>query len=235
MSDIYKKLKRPFHERAISWRAGATNAKKNNNVATKCIALAYIDARDVMQRLDDVFGMNWQVRYSHAENKTICELSVLIDNNWITRANGAGDSDIEAEKGAISDAFKRAAVMFGVGRYLYELPNDWVECDEWKHIKKPPQLPHWATPQGFDSGFTPNGMMFGEARQRYLEDITLEVTKVYARTAQGENDAYSKWASFLPEFKLQEEQMYSWFGLESNVRSAIKRIQSQVNTMETTK
>jgi hypothetical protein len=227
MTDIYKQLKRPFHERSISWRVGATNKDK-----TKAIALAYIDARDVMQRLDDVFGMNWQVRYSHAETKTICELSVQIEGNWITRANGAGDSDIEAEKGAISDAFKRAAVMFGIGRYLYELPNEWVAIDEYKKILKPPQLPHWATPQGFDSGFTPNGMIFGEARQRYLEDITLEVTKVYARTAQGENDAFAKWTSFLPEFKVQEEQMYSWFGLESNVRSAIKRIQSQVKSIE---
>jgi hypothetical protein len=122
MSDIYNKLKRPFKASKISWRVGATTKDK-----TKGIALAYIDARDVMERLDDVFGMNWQCKYSHAENKTICELSVLIDGHWITRSNGAGDSDVEAEKGAISDAFKRAGVMFGIGRYLYDLPNVWTE------------------------------------------------------------------------------------------------------------
>lgn len=123
--DIYEKLKRPFKASKISWRVGATTKDKS-----KGIALAYIDARDVMERLDDVFGMSWQCKYSHAENKTICELSVLIDGVWITRSNGAGDSDVEAEKGAISDAFKRAGVMFGIGRYLYDLPNVWTELKQ---------------------------------------------------------------------------------------------------------
>lgn len=146
MCEILDSLARPFEAKKISWRVGATSKDK-----TKAIALAYIDARDVMKRLDDIFGLNWQCRYSHADAKTICEISVLIDGVWITRANGAGDSDIEAEKGAISDAFKRAAVLFGVGRYLYNLPNEWVEIDEYKKIKKAPALPSWATPEGFDA------------------------------------------------------------------------------------
>lgn len=146
MCEILDSLARPFEAKKISWRVGATSKDK-----TKAIALAYIDARDVMKRLDDIFGLNWQCRYSHADAKTICEISVLIDGHWITRANGAGDSDIEAEKGAISDAFKRAAVLFGVGRYLYNLPNEWVEIDEYKKIKKAPALPSWATPEGFDA------------------------------------------------------------------------------------
>lgn len=146
MNELLEQLKRPFPVKSISWRVGATSKDKS-----KGIALAYIDARDVMARLDDVFGMNWQCKYSHADNKTICEISVLIQGEWITRANGAGDSDIEAEKGAISDAFKRAAVMFGIGRYLYQLPNVWVALDEYKHIKEVPALPVWATPEGYDA------------------------------------------------------------------------------------
>ena len=103
-----------------------------------------------MRRLDDVFGMDWQCRYTHADNKTICEIGVLIDGVWLWRAGGAGDTDIEAEKGAISDAFKRAAVLFGIGRYLYELPNTWVQIDEYKKLKETPALPKWATPEGYD-------------------------------------------------------------------------------------
>lgn len=138
-------LKRPFPVRQISWRVGATSKDK-----TKGIALAYIDARDVMRRFDDIFGMNWQCRYTHAEGKTICEIGIKVDNEWLWRAGGAGDTDIEAEKGAISDAFKRAAVLWGVGRYLYELPNVWVEIDQYKKITTAPVLPKWATPEGFD-------------------------------------------------------------------------------------
>lgn len=145
--DIQYMLSQPFAASSISWRAGATNKNKTpDKKPSKCIALAYIDARDVMRRLDDVFGMQWECHYTHADKKTICEIRVLVDGVWISRANGAGDSDIEAEKGAISDAFKRAAVMFGIGRYLYDLPNVWVECDEWGHIKSPPALPKWALP-----------------------------------------------------------------------------------------
>jgi hypothetical protein len=140
--NIYEKLKRPFKASKISWRAGAVSYHdKEKKQPKSAIALAYIDARDVMERLDEVFGMNWQCKYSHAENKTICELSVLIDGVWITRSNGAGDSDVEAEKGAISDAFKRAGVMFGIGRYLYDLPNAWVEVDQWKKFTFTPLLP----------------------------------------------------------------------------------------------
>jgi hypothetical protein len=224
--DIYKRLKRPFSEKAISWRAGATNAKKNDGKASKCIALAYIDARDVMQRLDDVFGMNWMCKYSHAENKTICELSVLIEDNWITRAGGAGDTDVEAEKGAISDAFKRAAVLFGIGRYLYELDNNWVECDEFKRIVKPPQLPEWATPQGFDTGLTPTGLIFGENRKRILDGIAEEIQNKWSKEEVDKHICYEIWTNAIPEFQINEEQMYAWFLLPSEIRTAIKRIKN---------
>lgn len=144
--DIERALKRPFEPDQISWRVGATTKDKS-----KGIALAYIDARDVMRRLDDVFGLYWQSRYSHAEGKTICEIGVYLEGQWIWRAGGAGDTDIEAEKGAISDAFKRAAVLFGVGRYLYGLPNEWMPLEEGgKRLRHVPALPRWATPEGFD-------------------------------------------------------------------------------------
>ena len=144
--DLQHRLSRPFEVKKISWRVGATSKDKS-----KAIPLAYIDARDVMYRLDDVFGLDWQCKYSHAGNKTICEIGVLIDNKWVWRAGGAGDTDIEAEKGAISDAFKRAAVLFGIGRYLYDLPNTWVGIDEYKKLKEIPFLPVWATPEGYDA------------------------------------------------------------------------------------
>ena len=119
-------LKKPFDPSLISWRVGATNKDK-----TKGIALAYIDARDVMERFDEVCGLgNWQNKYSHANQKTICDIGIRIDNEWIWKSNGAGDTQVEAEKGAISDAFKRSAVMWGVGRYLYDVQNIWVELKQ---------------------------------------------------------------------------------------------------------
>lgn len=120
--DFFDKLAEPFAPDAVSWRIGSVNQEK-----TKGLALAYLDARDVMDRLDLVCGpAGWQNRYSHVGGVTVCEISIKVDDAWITKADGAGASDIEAEKGMLSDSFKRAAVRWGIGRYLYSLPSPWV-------------------------------------------------------------------------------------------------------------
>lgn len=119
------KLKEPFPADKISWRVGSTNGDK-----TKGMALAYIDARDVQDRLDQVCGVeNWQCRYPHANGKTVCEIGIRIGDEWIWKADGAGDTDVEAEKGALSDAFKRSAVRWGIGRYLYDMDSPWLPIE----------------------------------------------------------------------------------------------------------
>ena len=133
MTDLAK-LSAPFPPDRVSWRVGSTTSDKK-----KGMALAYIDARDVMARLDEVCGMTgWQCRYPHANGKTVCEIGIKVEyetenglrvSEWIWKADGAGDSDVEAEKGALSDAFKRAAVRWGVGRYLYDVASPWVEIE----------------------------------------------------------------------------------------------------------
>jgi len=139
--DISEMLKEPFDVKQIRWRVGATT--KDNS---KGIALAYIDARDVMNRFDQVVGSLWQCRYP---GEGLCEIGLKIDGEWIWRANGAGETAVEGEKGQYSDAFKRAAVLWGIGRYLYYLPNSWVPLKPQGRshvIVNPPSLPYWALP-----------------------------------------------------------------------------------------
>ncbi len=120
-------LKKPLQIENMNFRIGRVTKKKD-----KATALAYLDARDVMQRLDEVFGVGgWQCKYPF---KGCCELSVKIDGEWITKSNGAGESAIEAEKGQYSDSFKRAAVLLGIGQYLYDAPNNWYQINEWKQF-----------------------------------------------------------------------------------------------------
>jgi len=121
----FEKLKRPFRPHEIEWRVGATNKDK-----TKGMALAYMDARAVMDRLDAVCGPeNWQCRYAHAGEKTCCDLGIVVNDTCIWKADGAGDTDFEGSKGAFSDAFKRAAVRWGIGRYLYDIDTPWVPIE----------------------------------------------------------------------------------------------------------
>lgn len=131
--DIFARLVAPFDPALISWRPGSTTKDK-----TKARALAYIDARDVMRRLDEVVGpANWQDRYIPMPNgTTCCEIGLRIDKEWIWKANGAGNTDIEGEKGGYSDAFKRAAVLWGIGQYLYDIDSPWVRINEFKQIEK---------------------------------------------------------------------------------------------------
>lgn len=145
-TDIKFALDAPFAANRIHWRCGARTKKKD-----KAIPLAYINARDVMRRLDEVMGFNWQNRYTLAESGLlICEIGIKIGDEWVWRSNGAGDTQVEAEKGKASDAFKRAAVMWGIGRYLYSIPNQWLPIDQFGKFTQTPQLPAWATPDGYN-------------------------------------------------------------------------------------
>jgi hypothetical protein len=143
---ISEKLEIPFPPSAVSWRVG-----RKTKDGKKATLLAYIDARDVMQRLDDALGFeNWQCKYSLSDNGLlVCDIGLRINGEWLWRANGAGDTQVEAEKGKCSDAFKRAAVVWGVGRYLYGLDTPWVEIDQYGKWTADPKLPEWATPKGF--------------------------------------------------------------------------------------
>jgi len=150
LEEIHRRLKEPFNPKAIHWRVGATTKDKK-----KGIALAYLDARDVMDRLDEVVGFEcWSDEYKESPTgRIICELSIAIPDDeqgfghtWVVKSDGAGDTAVEGEKGAMSDAFKRAAVKWGIGRYLYRLSNIWVELDQYKKITQTPKLPPEALP-----------------------------------------------------------------------------------------
>lgn len=171
--NIENELKKPFPEGAIHWRVGSTNKKKMEREtndkfakATKGLPLAYIDARDVMDRLDFVLGFDgWEDSYVEtAKGRVICTLALVIGDKVVIRSDGAGDTGTEGEKGAISDALKRAAVKFGIGRYLYGLGGQWVDLDQYGKFT-PPSLPQWATPNGW------NRIQIGEKREVYSKTL----------------------------------------------------------------
>ena len=136
--EIFDALAAPFPSEEISWRIGSTRTD-DGKVKGQC--LAYIDARTVMDRLDAVVGMeNWQCNYTAGVGGSIvCNIGLCINEQWIWKADGAGASNFEAEKGALSDAFKRAAVRFGIARYLYDMKSPWVDVPskERAYIQKP--------------------------------------------------------------------------------------------------
>lgn len=97
------------------------------------VCVAYIDSRDAQDLLDKVCSPeNWQSRYHEVKGNLFCEIGIKIGNEWIWKSDCGTESNIEKQKGEASDAFKRAAVMWGIGRFLYNLPVVKIKSKEYK-------------------------------------------------------------------------------------------------------
>lgn len=128
--DLLRRLAAPFPEADVEWRvqqAGEAHGRVWGRV------LPYVTARAVMQRLDEVFGVDgWQVTYAPGPvGGAMATLSVRVRHEdgsvaWITKCDGADVTEVEGVKGAYSGALKRAAVLLGVGRYLYNAGDFWA-------------------------------------------------------------------------------------------------------------
>lgn len=159
MKTIAERLLAPFPAEDIEWRI-QSSGKAHNGFWARVIP--YIQARAVQGRLDEVVGISgWKSRYRvHAEG-ILCALSLRMDGEWIAKEDGAEMTDIEAFKGGLSSALKRAASSWGIGRYLYDLQIEYATiCDkqakgaQWGQTKDkfeffwlPPKLPAWALPE----------------------------------------------------------------------------------------
>ncbi len=172
-----KKLKEPFPETDIEWRV-SRSGEKNGNVW--CMVLAYIDNRAIMDRLDDVCGPpNWRNEYTSApEGGILCGISIKCGDEWITKWDGAENTNVEAIKGGLSGAMKRAGVQWGIGRYLYNLTENFGKVSDNGRLKgtvnsngskkyykwNPPPLPEWALPA------TTKSLLNIEMNERGLSD-----------------------------------------------------------------
>jgi len=129
-NQILTELRKPFHPSAITWRPGAISKDK-----TKALALAYADLRAYQNRLDEVCGMDWSVTYTPWADRLICHLTIAPEGGPPVTRSSTGEPDSQSERSEIAgtaseaQAYKRACAMFGLGRYLYNLPSLWVEYD----------------------------------------------------------------------------------------------------------
>jgi hypothetical protein len=145
--ELLARLAEPFDPSEVKFKAQVVRA-------SRALAVAYVDARVVEDRLDRVFGPGgWQDAYTVLPNGSVmCVLRVKIGGEWIEKSDVGSVSEQPDEgdrlKSAFSDALKRAAVKLGIGRYLYRLPQQWVDYDSnTRQIKQTPNLPDWARPK----------------------------------------------------------------------------------------
>lgn len=92
-------------------------------VYDKYIVLGYIDARDVMDLLDEVVGPTHRQRdHKEIKGQLYGGIGIKIDSERVRKRDTGTESAAEKQKGESSDSFKRAAVNRGIGRFLYTLP-----------------------------------------------------------------------------------------------------------------
>jgi hypothetical protein len=144
---LSEQLLEPFEPAEVKWKPQVVRANR-------ALAIAYIDARLVEDRLDAVFGVEgWQDSYQVLPSlSVVCIIRVKVGTEWIEKSDVGSQSDQPDEgdrlKSAFSDALKRAAVKLGIGRYLYGLPHQWVDYDpQTRQLKGIPSLPEWAKPK----------------------------------------------------------------------------------------
>lgn len=237
--DILEQLKEPFKPSEIHWRIG-----KKSKKGDKATALAYINSRDVMKRLDDVLGFDgWfdeyttepprsvrkfckkteQYYYEQVCGRVICKLSIKIGDKWISKCDGAGETSVEGEKGAISSAFKRAAAKVGVGRYLYYLDSRFYPIDEYDNFKQTPPLPVWAHPKIKHKNNESTGYLveYGSLVRKFFDEIYNIKSCIQNSFSQfgslGVDDACSRF----PEV---EALVDCWFSIDKESREKLLRL-----------
>ncbi len=159
----FEDLKAVFAPEDIEWRVQTAGKRQDGTIWAQ--VLAYVTNRAIMERLDAVCGAeNWKNEFTSApDGGVLCGLSIRVGDEWVTKWDGAENTDIEAVKGGLSSAMKRAGVQWGIGRYLYNLTATFVNADpkgtERGNLPKnkggdffkwnKPDLPEWALPVGY--------------------------------------------------------------------------------------
>ncbi len=181
LADAIRELRRPFTPQSVKWKI-QTNPKDGK----QGLIVAFMDSRLAAERLNAVVPGDWSDMYSPAVigNGIVCHLTVC----GATRADaGFVESDkLNTDmglKGLYSDAFKRAAVKFGIGAFLYALPRMYVKADQLTQRGR-----SWYIPDGTEKML----------RQRYVAWLSSDVAKERFGTpldhgdhedAQGDPDA----------------------------------------------
>lgn len=133
-SEIQAALAKPFAPEDLEWRLQRTFTSGGDTMG---VAVPYVTNRAIQSRLDEVVGLNnWRNDYqpwhgTEKKNSQICGISIYFEERgWITKWDGAEDTDIEPIKGGLSDSMKRAAVQWGIGRVLYNMDVVFVDVEQ---------------------------------------------------------------------------------------------------------
>ena len=168
VKELVAALEVPFDASQIEWRV--MNTTKNGQPIRGQV-VPYADQRAYTDRLNTLFTpAGWTRRYTihtsanferSKDQKIVakvlvtCELTIFGLGSHSATGEEWADND-NAGTAAEAQAYKRTCSCFGLGRYLYYFEGVWVDLDERKRPRSVPQLPKWATTEGWAQGLRPN-------------------------------------------------------------------------------
>lgn len=131
IKDLTQKLAQPV---PYKWRVQGANKDR-----TKVQLTAYIDARQVMDILDEHCEYGWSSKFEEHGGGLFCTITIFgPDGQSWSRTDAGNRVEDNSEdqmyeqgyKAAASDAFKRASVQFSISRFLYDIEKVWLPCNE---------------------------------------------------------------------------------------------------------
>lgn len=187
LATLLDELQVPFDASLVKWRSNETKTIQRQ---LHGLCLPYADPRAYKDRLNSLVSpIGWRDKYAITTTATkilvTCELTV--DHLGCHSATGEEWSRNEnATTAAEAQAFKRSCAGFGLGRYFYHFDGVWLALDLQKRPKANPQLPEWATPEGWKRGLRPPAKTASEAKpeKTALKDSVRELVRPQERAGK---------------------------------------------------
>lgn len=121
-SEDLTKLKSNFPKDRLGVKVQSLSRDK-----TKALLVLYLQHTDVQDRLEEI-DPSWTAEVLHEQvQNSAWYVRMRMTLKGVSRENVGEGAD---PKSAYSDAIKRCAMLFGVGRYLYDSPTVWGDYDE---------------------------------------------------------------------------------------------------------
>jgi len=141
--DIWAQLSAPLPAGVISWRQDGRAVQRDGKFFARFVA--YIDANTVRERLDSVIPGEWDLTLellpamaSDENEDASCSFKARLQILGVIREDVGTGRDY---KSAATDAFKRAAVRYGIAHELYGYEQNWVRVDSDAKYAKPLEDP----------------------------------------------------------------------------------------------
>src|SRR3954454_17916968 len=145
-TDIWSALSAPLPPGVISWRQDGRPISRDGRHIARFVA--YIEANTVRERLDSVVPGEWDLTLellpalpASDADEAGCSFKARLQILGVIREDVGTGRDY---KQAATDAFKRAAVRFGIAHELYAYEQNWVEMEGDGKYAKPVEDPQAA-------------------------------------------------------------------------------------------